>query len=286
MQKSKPLVFFGSGPVAAASLDALAQHFVIDAIVTKPKTVQQMSVPSLDARTPIHAVNNAAELDSLIESKALDNNLGIIVDFGVIVSRKVIDYFEHGIINSHFSLLPQWRGADPISFAILSGQTKTGVSLMLINDKLDEGLLLDQQDQTIESNDTAPSLTDKLVGLSNKMLAKDIPMYLSGTLKPYPQTTQDVSYSRKLTKEDGLIDLSKPAETIEREIRAYSGWPKSYSTIYGQKIIVLEADSVEKQDDESLFLECTPGYIKITKLIAPSGRTMTGADFIRGYKKA
>src|SRR3990167_2573958 len=130
-----PVVFFGSGTVAEASLRFLKKHFSIEAIITKPATMQEMAqiVPGV----AIKAVKNKEELSQFISSNPFQSRLGIIVDFGIIVDRAVIYYFPLGIINSHFSLLPQWRGADPITFAILSGQDKPGVSLMLIEPTLD-----------------------------------------------------------------------------------------------------------------------------------------------------
>src|SRR5688572_20047531 len=124
------IVFFGSGPVAAESLRLLGQSFEIEAIVTKPSTTREMGAAAGSAR--LLTVENRHELDVLISEHPFESEVGVLIDFGIIVSQKVIDYFPKGIINSHFSLLPEWRGADPITFSILSGQKKTGVSLMLL----------------------------------------------------------------------------------------------------------------------------------------------------------
>src|SRR5262249_45964550 len=155
--------------------------------------------------------------------------------FGIIVSQKTIDYFPLGIINSHFSLLPQWRGADPITFSILSGQKQTGVSLMLLVAAMDEGPLLSQGVYDIEPDETTPSLTDSLIKLSHALLVDALPRYAAGDITARSQEVvaqmmgipTEPSYSRKLTKEDGIIDWKKPAEQIEREIRAFADWPKS-----------------------------------------------------------
>ena len=135
------IVFFGSGPVAAKSLSLLAENFEIESIITKPATVGEMTA-ALARTVPVFAVSNKAELDKLISETSFKSQLAILIDFGIIVSRHVIDAFSHGIINSHFSVLPEWRGADPISFAILSGQAKTGVSLMLLDEGMDTGKIL------------------------------------------------------------------------------------------------------------------------------------------------
>lgn len=289
---SKPgVVFFGSGPVAAKSLELLAKNFSVEAVVTKPKPAHHRgSFPVLDVaeqlKLAVRTVSNRAELDSLMAEKPFSSSVGVLIDFGIIVSQKVIDYFPKGIINSHFSLLPQWRGADPITFSILSGQPKTGVSLMLIDVGMDTGKLIRQKSLDISANDTTTSLTKRLILLSNDLLAEDLPAYLSGSLKPRLQPHPSrATYSRKLTKEDGKIDWNKPAEQIEREIRAYEQWPKSYTVLAGKDVIITAAHVSKNRDENSLSLETGSDYLVIDKL-KPAGKSeMTAAEFIRGYCK-
>jgi methionyl-tRNA formyltransferase len=292
MTQSKPLVFFGSGPVGAATLAGLTGFgFKFEAIITKPRPAHhKSSMPVLDwaishnisVFTPI----DKAELSDVFRTTSFKSGLGIVVDYGIIIAKSVIDSFELGIINSHFSLLPQWRGADPITFAILSGQETTGVSLMLIDESLDTGNLLAQEKLTISERDIAPDLTKRLISLSNQLLMETIPRYLAGDVKPSPQDTDiEPTYSRQLTKSDGQVDWCKPAEIIEREVRAYLGWPKSSAKIFGRQVVITKSRVAEGEADGTLVIKCTPGWLEIQELIAPSGRTMSGADFIRGYKR-
>src|SRR3989338_4374228 len=233
------VVFFGSGPVAAASLQFLKNHFDFEAVVTKPATLPEMT--SINASKRIFSVSNASELNKLIDSKRFKSPVGIIVDFGVIVDKQTIDLFKLGIVNSHFSLLPQWRGADPITFAVLGGQSKTGVSLMLIAPELDTGKLIAQKTLPILPDATTPSLTKELVALSNSMLVEYLPRYISGKVKPRAQPHENrATYSRKLTKADGIIDWEKPAKQLEHEVRAYTSWPKSLTTLAGKEVILLK----------------------------------------------
>ncbi len=238
---SEPIVFFGSGPVAKASLDSLVKNQVpIEAVVTKSSTEHEMMTGFVD--TPVFTVNTKKELTALMATKPFTARLGIIVDFGIIVEQAVIDYFPLGIINAHFSLLPEWRGADPISFSILSGQPETGVSLMLINAGLDEGQLLAQESLPIPADATTASLTEDLIALSNDMLLRHVPVYVRGQLKPFDQPTSPApSYSRKLTKDDGIIDWNLPAVTIERHIRAFQPWPKSTTVLGGIPMSISQA---------------------------------------------
>ncbi len=291
---SKTVVFFGSGPVAAASLRFLVNHFDIEAVITKSSTLSDMK-QIVDSNTSVFTVQDRQELDILIASKKFSSRLGIIVDFGVIVSKNVIDSFELGIVNSHFSLLPSWRGADPISFAILHGDKKTGVSLMLINPSLDTGKLLTQKSLLIEPDDTTPSLTQRLVDLSNQLLAKYIPLYLSCKIKPHEQPHPDrASHSRKLTKEDGMVDWDKSAEKIEREVRAFLGWPGSRTSLGGKEVIITKAsvgprsdhqpgDLITDKQSGSLAVATADGRLQVERLKPAGKNEMSAAEFMRGY---
>ena len=290
MKKSKKLVFFGSGPVAAASLRLLTQDFTIEAVVTKPRAPgHRGEVPVLAAAQelglPVFTAANRQELDQLFDTNPVSSQLAILIDFGIIVSQKVINYFPLGIINSHFSLLPQWRGADPITFAVLSGQPKTGVSLMLLVEAMDEGPLLAYGEYEMAPDITTPKLTDELIKLSHALLKKTVPKYIAGELQLVAQTTtkQPVSYSRKLVKADGIVDWSKSAEEIERQVRAYLDWPKSQARIFNNDVIITNVRVAESQNDGDLVMQTSDGWLEIQQLIAPSGKTISGADFLRGY---
>ncbi|MFI5275352.1 MAG: methionyl-tRNA formyltransferase [Candidatus Saccharimonadales bacterium] len=301
---SETIVFFGSGPVAADSLELLARTFTIETVITKPRPAHHRgSVPVLEVaqrlNLPTIEVNSKQELSKKISEAAINSSVAVLIDFGIIVDQDVIDAFPLGIVNSHFSLLPEWRGADPISFAILSGQTETGVSLMLLVQEMDEGPLLDQQTFRIKYNETTPSLTDELIQLSYSMLCETLPAYVTGTIEPVPQEVAaaklaqppQVSYSRKLTKDDGTLDWHKPAEVLEREIRAFYGWPKSRMVLANQQVVILKAHVVE--------MDCQPGQLIVSNkslaigtkhnalaidLLIPAGKKeMPIAAYLAGY---
>ena len=289
---SKTIVFFGSGPVAAKSLEYLTRHFQVEFVITKAVPAHHKGIAPVEKLAsrlalPILFASSKRELDMIITEHHFTSTLGIIIDYGVIVSQKVIDTFESGIINSHFSLLPQWRGADPITFSILSGQPKTGVSLMVIDVGLDTGKLITQKSLTIDPTDTTPTLTNKLIDLSNSLLSDYLPGYLSGKVKPRNQPHPDrATFSRKLTKADSALDFTKPANILEREIRAFSGWPKSRMTFGDNQLIIIKAH-VEPTKKTPLHIACGDGaFLSIDELIAPSGKKMTAAAFLRGYAAA
>lgn len=297
-KKLETIVFFGSGPVAAKSLELLQNNFNIEAVVTKPtKTRSNDPVPVLDLAKSLgiktFLPSNKLELDELISTNPFKVNLAVLIDYGIIVSQNVIDYFSKGIINSHFSLLPKWRGADPITFSILSGEIKTGVSLMLITSGMDEGPLLLQAELEILKNDTSKELTDKLIQLSVRLLIEAIPDYLSGKLTPYPQP-DDIkpTYSRKLIKQDGNIDWQKSAEQIEREIRAYIEWPKSFTKINDIPITITKAHTeplngsvgTYKIKDNQIIFYSSKNALIVDKLTPAGKNEMDSKSFLMGYR--
>ncbi|HJQ08611.1 MAG TPA: methionyl-tRNA formyltransferase [Candidatus Saccharimonadales bacterium] len=299
---SEPIVFFGSGPVAAESLRLLAQDFEIEAVITKPRPPHHKGdVPVLNLAEQFnlapYTAANKKELDGLLAKVSFKSQLGVLIDFGIIISQKVIDFFPKGIINSHFSLLPEWRGADPITFSILSGQEQTGVSLMFLVEKMDEGPLLAQAKQELPPDITTPELTKRLIHLSRSLLVDNVPKYLNGITRAFPQGDTPATYSRKLTKEDGIIDWHKPAAQIEREIRAFIEWPKSRTTLGGKEIIITKAyvaastASQVKPGDISVIQETgliavatSDGSLCIERLKPSGKREMSTREFLSGYK--
>lgn len=298
----EPIVFFGTGPVAAESLALLARWAPIEAVITKPKPPHHRAdFPVLEVAAklglPVLPVTDKRSLDELMATKPVTSRVGVLIDFGIIVSQKVIGYFPLGIINSHFSLLPEWRGADPITFSILSGQKQTGVSLMLLVAKMDEGPLLAQTPCELSADATTPTLTENLIDLSNRTLRKIMPLYLTGKAYPAPQESVTValsaeaSYSRKLTKQDSVLDWQKPAIQLEREVRAFLEWPKSRTTVGNKDVVITKAHVVTGKgetgkiwkDGKSFGFYTTDG-IFVIDILKPAGKQeMTAQAFLAGY---
>ena len=307
MSMNEPIVFFGTGPVAAASLALLADHFTIEAVITKPRPAHHRgSVPVLETAERlglrvIEAVNKQT-VSEVVAAAHFTAPVAVLIDFGIIVEQKVIDSFPLGIVNSHFSLLPQWRGADPITFSILSGQNKTGVSLMLLVEAMDEGPLLAVGEYDLAPDITTPQLTHDLIGLSFALLKDTLPKYVGGTVKSAPQEkVADIvgygavpSYSRKLTKEDGILDFTKPAVQLEREVRAFTEWPKSRTMLGDHAVIITLAKAADGEGTpgglwragKAFGIYCAKGILMIERL-KPAGKAEMSAEaFLAGYGKS
>lgn len=285
------LVFFGSGPVAKKCLELLSKNFKIEAIITKESTLQMMS--EVLPNTPTFCVKNKLELDDLISSKNFNSSIGVLIDFGIIVSKGVIEKFAYGIVNSHFSRLPEWRGADPITFSLLSGQKTSGVTLMLIDEGMDTGKILVQKSIPINNNDSI-EFTERLIKLSNDLLNQYLPAYVNGSIKPRQQPHPDrATYSSKLTKLDGKIDWNKSADLIEREIRAYIEWPKSYTKLGSLDVIIKKAKVINQKGNpgelaspnkNDLVVYCGENALLIEEVQPAGKKVMSTKDFLLGYR--
>lgn len=290
-------VFFGSGPVAARSLELLSLHTEIEAIITKPRLAHHHgSVPVLEYAEqhdiPTYTANTKSELDDLITDLQFKSRYAVLIDFGIIVSQRVIDAFEFGIINSHFSLLPELRGADPITHTILNGDGKTGVSLMLVDRGMDTGKLIASKTLHLDGAETTPTLTERLILLSDELLQAYIPRYIAGDVTARAQPHPDrATYSHKLTKSDGDIDWNQSAEVIERQIRAYTGWPQSRTRLGDLDAIITAAELTDATgtpgtfsvDGEHLIIYAAKGALSIER-IKPSGKKeMPIRAFLTGY---
>lgn len=300
---SETIVFFGSGPVAARSLELLQNWCSVECVITKPQPSHHKKIfPVIEIaqkyELPIMTASNRSELDGLMGQANFTSRAGVLIDYGIIISQEVINKFALGIVNSHFSVLPQWRGPDPITAAIVSGQKQTGVSLMLLNDKMDEGSILAFSKYDLSPDITTPELTGELIEISNALLQRTLPVYLENKLLPQPQSVTNLaaSYSRKLTKADGIIDWGKSAEQLEREVRAYIEWPKSHTQLGGVEVIITKAHAVPSKpikarpgsidiikDARVIIVATGNGSLRIDSLKPTGKKEMSAKEFLAGY---
>lgn len=292
MKKSARLVFFGTEDFSNASLEALIEAgWKLVAVVTKPNSRsgrgQQTKSPAVkrlaeNQNIPVFQPSHPKQVVNEIAS--LSPTHGILVSYGAIIPQDLIDVFPGGIINLHPSLLPLYRGPSPVEAAILSGDKQTGVSLMQLNSKMDEGPVYAQKTMSISDEDDQISLSGKLSAFGAHFLIEKLHLITSGFLQPKPQDDSKATYSKLLKKEDGAVDFKSPAEIIERQVRAFRRFPKSAAKLGEHKVIITKSRVASGPDDGSLVVKCLPGWLEVQELIAPSGKTISGADFLKGYK--
>ena len=228
--------------------------------------------------------------------KELNPDVIIIAAYGLILPKEILDIPQCGVLNVHASLLPKYRGASPIQAAILNGDKETGVTIMLVNERMDEGDILTQKTITINNNDNFEALYNKLSELGANLLLKTLPGYLSGQIKPKPQEDSEATYCQLITKDMGKIDWHKSALEIDRQIRAFTPWPGTYTTWQGKnlKILSASADGSTKltmtasagevfKVNEGFAIACGQGALEIIKLQLEGKKPMTAKEFLNGY---
>jgi methionyl-tRNA formyltransferase len=298
MKKSNSLIFFGNerlssgfSPEGAPTLQALIDNgYNVKAVVANYEVGQSRKARTLEIEEIAKAHSISVLLpdrpkdiyDQLVSYKA---DIGVLVAYGRIIPQGIIDIFPCGILNIHPSLLPRYRGPTPIEQAILDGVSETGVSVMGLAAAMDAGPVYAQQKVKLTGNETKQEITTKLLNLGSQLIIDVLPSALDDTAQPKTQNEAQATFTNLIQKSDGKIDLSKPAEQYEREVRAYALWPKSRLSFNGHQVIVTKARVAQNESDGSFVLTCNPGYLEILELVAPSGKKMTGTDFMRGYAK-
>ncbi|HET7827424.1 MAG TPA: methionyl-tRNA formyltransferase [Candidatus Saccharimonadales bacterium] len=297
MSKPSRLIFFGNERLATAAtttapvLRALvAAGYEIEAVFASHQDAVSRQKRDLEIGQVTHQHNIPLILpgpkDNLLEKlQKHQAEAAVLVAYGKIIPQAVIDLFPTGIINIHPSLLPELRGPTPIETAILEGLEKTGVSLMKLTAKMDAGPVYAQKSLELTGSETKFELTEELGKLGAELLIENLAGILDGTIQPQLQAEADATYTKLITKQDGLISFNEPAEHIDRKVRAFLGWPKTRAVVHGQPIIITKARLANDYKDGGLVIECQPGHLEILELTGPSGRSMSGADFISGYKR-
>lgn len=294
------IVFFGTGQTSLEALQCLSEKYAVELVVTKPPATNSAGKPFKNAvhvwadnnSIPVVNPKNKSELAELLNEVSFESQLGIVLDFGMIIPAEVIDMFDMGIINSHFSLLPKYRGSNPIRTAILGGDETSGVTIIRITPGLDDGPILTWSEIDI-AGFNAIELREELSKINCALLPETVEIYLNDQLDPIEQDDQEATHTHKTTKADGQIDTDKSPNVLAQEILAYSGWPKSYISINDKEIIIIEAKisnlSAPKGeffvDNKKLYLGCSGGSLEIIKLQPQGKAPMDAQGFINGYLK-
>lgn len=261
------IVFAGTPEFACPALETLIQHpkFDVRAVYTQPdrpsgRNRQLKASPvktlALAHHIPVLQPMNFKSDEACQELMNLEPDLLIVAAYGLILSQIVLDIPKLGCINIHASLLPKWRGAAPIQRSILNGDQKTGITIMEMALGLDTGPILHHKSCTITTKDTSPTLHNKLSILGAEALLETLLDLENKANNKKAQNDHDASYAHKITKEEGQIDWQQSAETIERQIRALTPWPSTYTQIQDVILKVHQASIVPSHDVNAL-----PGYI-------------------------
>ncbi|TSA09479.1 MAG: methionyl-tRNA formyltransferase [Deltaproteobacteria bacterium] len=300
------IVFMGTPSFAVPSLETLIHYGGVEvaAVVTQPDRPKgrglAVSPPPIkvlaeQAKIPVLQPEKIRTENFLGGMRKLSPQVIIVVAYGKILPPELLAIPPRGAINVHASLLPKYRGAAPIQWALINGEETTGVTIMQLDEGMDTGPIFLMEEIKIEPTDTTGTLHDRLASLGARALIKTLDGLQKGTIIPRPQPKTGVSYAPMLKKEDGRIDWRQPAGKIFNLIRGLDPWPGSYSYWRGKLCHLYKPrlfEGAEKKapgeiiqaDDSGLLVATGSDYILITELKIEGSRRMAVADFRRGHK--
>lgn len=295
------VIFMGTPDFAVPTLDALVQHgHEIVLVVAQPDRPAGRGRKSVSP--PV--ARRARELDlPLAQPRAirsgpfperfvsLEADVAVVVAYGRILPRILLEAPRHGCVNVHASLLPRWRGAAPIQWSILAGDRVTGVCTQRMEEGLDTGPLYVCKELEIAERETAGSLHDRLALLAAEAAVETLP--LLGREDPVPQAEEGVCWAPKIEKADGRVDWSEPADAIDRRVRAMTPWPGGFVPWEGGPLKLLEVCPVEGSGAPGEILSLSPlvvaagrGALELVRVQAPGRKPVRGADFANGARLA
>lgn len=308
MDQGLRIIFAGTPEFAAEHLTALiaSKHQVI-AVYSQPDrpagrgkklTASPVKEVALAHNIPVYQPLNFKSPEAVAELAALNADLMVVVAYGLILPKVVLDAPRLGCINVHASILPRWRGAAPIQRAIEAGDSETGVTIMQMDVGLDTGDMLIKAFCPILADDTGESLHDKLISIGTLALIDALDSIQAGTIKPEKQDDSQSNYAPKLNKEEAALNWQLSAIELERKVRAFNPFPVAHTKPAGtgddQRIRVWAAKATEKTanaalgsitqiDNDGLWIACEQGQLIIEQLQLPGKKAMNLSEILRGH---
>lgn len=294
-------VFMGTPDFAVGCLEVMQEKTEVLTVITQPDrpkgrgqkmTPSPVKVKALEYGLPVWQPEKIKTAECVARLRELNPDLIVVVAFGQILSQEVLDIPRLGCVNVHASLLPRYRGAAPIHWSIINGETETGVTTMMMDAGLDTGDMLLKSKIEITPDMTTKELHDKLAVMGSKLLADTVDGLMAGTITPEKQDDSLTNYASMLTKETGHIDWTKSAQEVHNLVRGLNSWPVAWTLLDGKNYKVW---STKVRDDKSgnpgEVLELTKksfivaagkGAVEITEIQPPSKKRMSAGDFVRG----
>ncbi|NLK73810.1 MAG: methionyl-tRNA formyltransferase [Clostridiales bacterium] len=301
------VLFMGTPDFAVSTLDKLIQsHHEIIGVVTQPDKPKgrgnNLSAPpvkelALKHNLTIYQPVKVRDKEFVDKVRQLDPDVIVVAAFGQILPKDLLDIPQYGCINVHASLLPKYRGAAPIQYSIIDGEDKTGITIMYMDEGLDTGDIILQEELEIASDETGGSLFDKMAVLGANLLLKALVQLENGTSKRIPQDDSKATYVKMIKKEMGHIDFAKPAVEIERLIRGLNPWPSAYTHYEGKSLKIWSAEVVSTdikaepgdviEIRKDAFIVMTgEGALAVKELQLEGKKRMATEAFLRGNNLA
>lgn len=299
------VIFMGTPDFSVGTLEALVEagHEVVLA-VTQPdkpkgrgKEMQFTPVKECAMRygIPVFQPVKVRQQECIEELRKYEADIMVVVAFGQILPKEILEMTPYGCINVHASLLPKYRGAAPIQWAIINGETESGVTTMQMNEGLDTGDMLLKTVIPFADDETGGSLHDKLSAAGAKLCVETLEGLQAGSIVPEPQGETTTDYARMLDKQLGNINWKQSAVEIERLIRGLSPWPSAYTNWNGKIMKIWSAKALEgiksseegtivKVEKDAFYVQTGEGYLKVEELQIPGKKRMDAGAFLRGYE--
>ena len=307
MSKLKVL-FMGTPDFAVPTLEALCNSdYEVIGVVTQPdkpkgrgKSVQMTPVKecALKYDIPVFQPIKIREEENVAKLEELDIDFMVVVAFGQILPKSILDMPKYGCINVHSSLLPTYRGAAPIQWTIINGESKTGITTMFMDEGIDTGDILLQEETPIYDDETGGSLHDRLADMGAKLLIKTLDGVKAGAIKRIKQDDSKSNYVGMLNKNMGKMDFTKSALELERLVRGLNPWPSAYTSLNGKMFKIWEAKAIEDADKyqdvqggtiveinkSSIIVKTSKGLLELFEVQLEGKKRMLVEDFLRGYQ--
>jgi methionyl-tRNA formyltransferase len=297
------LAFLGTPPFAATVLAAIAEAgHEIAAVYSQPpaprgrgQALQPSAVQALAERLgiPVRTPVSMRDPDEIAAFRALNLDAALVVAFGQILVREVLEAPRLGAFNLHGSILPRWRGAAPIQRAVMAGDRITGVQVMRMTEGLDEGPVLATATTRIDALDTAGTLHDRLAAAAAELVVQTLPAIEAGTAVETPQAEDGVTYAKKIRPKEARVDWAKPAAEVDRKIRGLSPFPGAWFTAPSEKGPVRvkallsrvedEAGPAGELLDDSLLVACAEGAVRLLRVQREGKGPQDAEVFLRGF---
>ena len=299
------IMFMGTPDFSVGTLEAFVEagHEVVLA-VTQPdkpkgrgKEMQFTPVKECAMKhgIPVFQPRRVREPECIEELRKYEADVMVVVAFGQILPKEILEMTEYGCINVHASLLPKYRGAAPIQWAIIDGEEVTGVTTMQMNEGLDTGDMLLKTIIPIEAKETGGSLFDKLAEAGAKLCVETLAGLEAKTIVPEPQGDTPTAYAKQIKKELGDIDWTWDGKAIERLIRGLTPWPSAYSNWNGKQMKIWDAEildgnteempgTIVKVEKDAFYVQTGNGLLKVCELQIPGKKRMDAGAFLRGYQ--
>jgi methionyl-tRNA formyltransferase len=307
MKKILPLIFFGSSNFSVYVLKEFLKKYKPLLVITlkgKPKgrglKIEPNPVYSYCLKEKLNVIEFENWQKILEDLKKLKPLVGVVASFGKIIPKEIINLFPKGILNIHPSLLPKYRGPNPIRETILQGDKETGITIFLIDELIDHGPIIIQETLPLTGKENFIQLEEKLGKLGGKVLSKIIEDYFNDKLTPTPQDETKATYTKKLTKEDGILNLNDSYQNWDRKIRALNPWPGTFIYLQGKIFKIFEIEKINEKNlpkeilktkigeffvlKNDLGIRLNDAFVILKEVQIEGRKKMSGREFLNGFR--